>query len=181
MTTYIYESSATANVSANIGTDKVRIATTANPILFAVGFPNVSGNGTVVCATNSPTITGTSSDFVNQLGVGYWIGNSTGVTVGLVANIANATSLTLTANANVEISADVYKFSPYGVPYVDDVLDSSNCPTASGIIPSNTVENNIYVGQGNVISFINAESSNAVFSVTELGMPHADTGTSGYN
>lgn len=182
MSTYIYDSTNSANVSANISTDKVRIATTSNPILFAVGFPNVSGNGTVVCATNSPTITGTSSDFVNQLGVGYWIGNSTGVTVGIVKSIANATSLTLTANANVAISTDVYKYSPYGVPYVDDVLDSSNCPTASGILPSNTVDNNIYVGQGNVISFVNAISGNAApFSVTELGMPHANTGTSGYN
>jgi hypothetical protein len=181
MTTYVYNSSGTANVSANIATDKVRIATTAYPILFGVGFPNVSGNGTVVCATNSKTVTGTSSDFVNQLGVGYWIGNSTGVTVGIVASIANATSLTLTANANVAISSAAYKFTPYGVPYVDDVLDSSNCPRASGIVPSNTVLNDVYVGQGNVISFINASASNATFSVSELGMPHANTGTSGFN
>lgn len=180
MSTYIYESSSTANVSANIATDKIRIATTDNPILYATGFPNVSGTGTVVAATNSKTITGTTTAFTTELGVGYWIGNATGVTVGIVDAIANTTSLTLEANANVAIAGAAFTYSPYGVPYVDDVLDSSNCPRASGIIPANTVENSIYVGQGNVVSFVNAGASNATFSITELGMPHANTGTSGY-
>jgi hypothetical protein len=181
MSTYIYTSTSSADVSANIATDKIRIATTENPILYAVGYPNVSGTGTVVCATNSDTVTGTSTAFVTELGVGYWIGNATGITVGIVESIANATSLTLTANANVAIAGANFTYSPYGVPYVDDVLDSSNCPRASGIIPSNTVENSIFVGQGNVVAFVNAGDSNATFSITELGMPHADTGTSGYN
>lgn len=180
MSTYIYESTGTTDTSANIATDKIRIATTENPILYAVGFPNVSGTGTVVCATNSDTITGTSTAFLAELGVGYWIGNATGTTVGIVNSIANATSLTLTANANVAIAGAGFTYSPYGVPYVDDVLDASNCPRASGIIPANTVENSIFVGQGNVVAFVNAGSNNATFSITELGMPHANTGTSGF-
>lgn len=180
MSTYIYESTNSADVSANIATDKIRIATTDNPILYAVGYPNVSGTGTVVAATNSKTVTGTTTAFTTEIGVGYWIGNATGITVGIVDSIANNTSLTLETNANVAIAGAGFTYNPYGVPYVDDVLDASNCPRASGIIPSNTVENSIFVGQGNVVSFVNAGSSNATFSITELGMPHANTGTTGF-
>jgi len=181
MATYVLESSGTAAVSANIATDKIRIATTANSILFATGFPNTAGSGTVVAATNTRTVTGTSTAFLSEVAVGYWIGNATGTTVGVVASIANNVSLTLTANANVAISTAGFTYNPYGVPFVDETLDSSNCPTASGIVPANTVLNSVYVGQGNVVSFINAEGGNCIFSITELGMPHADTGTSGYN
>lgn len=180
MSTYIYESSGTANVSTSIATDKIRIATTDNSILYGVGYPNTAGTGTVVAATNSKTVTGTTTNFLTELGVGYWIGNATGVTVGIVDAIANTTSLTLEANANVAIAGAGFTYSPYGVPYVDDVLDASNCPTASGIIPANSVERSIYVGQGNVVSFVNAGANNCIFSITELGMPHANTGTSGY-
>ncbi len=83
-------------------------------------------------------------------------------------------------NLPTAISAAGFTYTPYGVPYVDDVLDPSNCPRASGIVPGNSVLNDVFVGQGNVITFTNAEGSNCTFSVTELGMPHADTGTSGY-
>ena len=49
--------------------------------------------------------------------------------------------------------------------------------TACEIIPANTVDNNIIVGQGNYLAYITANGTAAPFSVTELGMPHADTGT----
>ena len=68
--------------SANIATDKVRIATTANSILFAVGYPNVSATGTVTTLTNSKTVTGVSTVFLSEVDVGWWIGNATGTTVG---------------------------------------------------------------------------------------------------
>lgn len=51
--------------------------------------------------------------------------------------------------------------------------------TACEIIPANTVDNSFIVGQGNYLAYINANGTAAPFSVTELGMPHADTGTSG--
>ena len=181
MSTYVLESSGTTATSANIATDKVRIATTANSILFAVGYPNIAATGTVTTLTNSKTVTGVSTTFLSELNVGWWVGNSTGTTVGVVQSIANNTSLTLTANAEIALTGDSITISPYGVPYVDDVLDPSNCPRASGIVPSNTVLNDVYVGQGNVITYVSAETGNCIFSVTELGMPHLDTGTSGYN
>lgn len=181
MSTYVFTSNNAVQTSSNIATDKVRISTTANSILFAVGYPNTAATGTVVAATNTTTVTGTGTAFLTELDVGYWIGNSTGITVGIVSSIANNTSLTLTANANVAIAGAGITYTPYGVPYVDDQLDPSNCPRASGIVPSNIVLNDVFVGQGNVITFTNSESGNCTFSVTELGMPHTNTGTSGYN
>ena len=44
--------------------------------------------------------------------------------------------------------------------------------TACEIIPQNSVERSILVGQGNYIAYINANGTAAPFSVTELGAPH---------
>jgi hypothetical protein len=49
--------------------------------------------------------------------------------------------------------------------------------TACEIIPANTVDNSYIVGQGNYFAYINVAGTAGAFSVTELGMPHADTGT----
>ena len=179
MTTYVYDiSNSAVTTSDAIATDRVRIAT-LDPILYAVGFPNTAGTGNITAATNTITVTGSGTSFTTQLGEGYWIGNATGTTVGIISSIANNTSLTLTANANVAISNAAFTYSPYGVPYVDDVLDPSNCPTASGIIPGNTIINTVIVGQGNVVTFL-SEGANSQLSITELGEPHANTGTTGY-
>jgi hypothetical protein len=52
--------------------------------------------------------------------------------------------------------------------------NTSNCM----IIPENTVERSILVGQGNYVAYIDVGSGSATeFSITELGMPHAITGT----
>lgn len=51
--------------------------------------------------------------------------------------------------------------------------------TACEIIPANFVDDSYIVGQGNYLAYIGIGGSNQPFSVTELGMPHADTGTSG--
>lgn len=174
MASYVYTATGSAQNSANVQTDKIRIATTSSPIHIATGFPNTSGTGTVTAAINSSTITGIGTVFLSQLTVGTWIGNATGVTVGIVDSIANNLSLTLTANANVAIAGAGFTYNPYGVPYV-----TANANSA--IIPSNTVERSIIVGQGNVVSFLNVSGATAApFSVTELGMPHANTGTTGF-
>ena len=49
--------------------------------------------------------------------------------------------------------------------------------SACEIIPSNSVERSFTVGQGNYFAYINANGTAAPFSVTELGAPHAVTGT----
>lgn len=176
MASYVYTANGTAQSSANIATDKIRIATTDSPIHYTTSFPNVALTGTITCATNSNAVSGVGTSFVSELTVGSWIGNTSGNTVGIVASIANASSLTLIANAEVAISNTTARYNPYGVPYTVVTANSS-------IIPPNTVENSIIVGQGNIVSFMEVSgvsASSAPFSVTELGMPHANTGTSGY-
>lgn len=172
MTSYVYTAGSSATASANIATDKVRIATTGSAIQYTTSFPNVALTGTVTCATNSKVVSGSGTAFLTQLNVGAWIGNTAGSTVGIVQSIANNTSLTLTANAAVAISGATARYNPYGVPY--SVADAN-----STIIPANTVQNSIIVGQGNIVSFLNITGSAEEFSITELGMPHPNTGTTG--
>jgi hypothetical protein len=174
MASYVYTATGSVAASANIATDKIRIATTSSPIHYTTSFPNVALTGTVTCATNSNVVTGSSTTFTTQLTVGSWIGNTSGNTVGIVASIANNESLTLTANAAVAISGATARYNPYGVPYTVATANSA-------IIPSNTVERDILVGQGNIVSYLNVSGATAApFSVTELGMPHANTGTAGF-
>ena len=175
MTTYAYTANiATPAASANIATDKVRIATSNAAIQYTTSYPNVALTGTVTCATTSNTVTGSGTLFLTELGIGYWIGNTTGNSVGVVKSIASNTSLTLTANAAVAITAATARLSPYGVPYT---VANAN----SEVIPANTVENSIIVGQGNIVSYLSLAGANSIFSITELGMPHSNTGTSGVN
>lgn len=174
MTSYVYTASGSATSSANIATDKIRIATTSSPIHFATSFPNVALTGTVTAATNTATVTGSGTAFLAELTIGTWIGNTAGNTVGIVKSIANNTSCTLTANAAVAITGGTARYNPYGVPYT---IATAN----SAIIPSNTVERSIIVGQGNIVSYLNVSGATAApFSITELGAAHANTGTSGY-
>ena len=170
MTTYAYTANiATPAASANIATDKVRIATSNAAIQYTTSYPNVALTGTVTC-----TITGSGTLFLTELGIGYWIGNTTGNSVGIVKSIASNTSLTLVANASVAITATTARYSPYGVPYT---VANAN----SEVIPANSTNNSITVGQGNIVSYLSLAGANSIFSITELGMPHAVTGTSGVN
>ena len=87
---YVYTGNAVSQQSANIATDKIRISTTGVAIHAVTGYPRVAGTGTATAATNSVTVTGVGTAFNTQLEIGAWIGNTTGTTVGIVANIANA-------------------------------------------------------------------------------------------
>ena len=173
MASYAYTAnSATAAASANIATDKIRIATSNVAIQYTTSYPNVALTGTVTCATTSATVTGSGTAFLSELNIGAWIGNTTGSTVGIVDSIANNTSLTLTANAIVAISANTARVNPYGVAYTVATANSE-------MIPPNTVNNSIVVGQGNIVSYLTTASANTLFTITELGAPHANTGTTG--
>jgi hypothetical protein len=175
MASYAYTAnSATAAASANIATDKIRIATSNVGIQFTTSFPNVALTGNVTCATNSATVTGAGTSFSTELAVGSWIGNTTGANVGIVKAIANNTSLTLTANAAVAISNTTARYNPYGVPYTIATANSE-------LIPPNTVNNSIIVGQGNIVSYLTTAGANSLFTITELGMPDTNTGTTGFN
>ena len=173
MASYAYTAnSATASASANIATDKIRISTSNVGIQYTTSFPNVALTGTVTATTNTATVTGSSTLFLSELNVGAWIGNTSGNTAGIVKAIANNTSLTLTANSAVAISGATARYNPYGVAY-------SVATANSEMIPPNTVSNSIIVGQGNIVSYLTTASANTLFTITELGAAHANTGTSG--
>ena len=175
MASYAYTANiATAAASANIATDKIRIATSNVGIQFTTSFPNVALTGNVTCATNSATVTGSGTSFSTELAVGSWIGNTTGANVGIVAAIANNTSLTLTANSSVAIANTTARYNPYGVPYTIATANSE-------LIPANSTRNSIIVGQGNIVSYLTTAGANTLFTITELGMPDTNTGTTGFN
>ena len=168
MTSYVYTGNAVSQQSANIATDKIRISTTGVGVHAVTGYPRVAGTGTATAATNSATVTGVGTAFNTQLEIGAWIGNTTGTTVGIVANIANATSLTLTANAGVALSNVAYTFNNAGVPYAIATQQSE-------IYPNQSRFNSVYCGQGNVVAFLTTGGgAGSEFSITELGMPHAN-------
>jgi hypothetical protein len=174
MASYVYTGNLVSQQSANIATDKIRIATTGVGIHAVTGYPRVTGTGTATAATNTTEVTGVGTAFSTQLTVGAWIGNTTGSTVGIVANIANATSLTLTGNAVVALSNTVYTFNNAGVPFAIATQNSE-------IYSPSDVFNSVYCGQGNVVAFLTTGAgAGSEFSITELGMPHANTGTTGY-
>lgn len=174
MASYAYTAnSATAAASANIATDKARISTSNVAIQFTTSFPNVAVTGTVTAANTSATITGSGTLFNTQLGVGYWVGNTTGATVGIVSAIASNTSLTLVANAAVAISGANLRYNPYGVAYTIATANSTQIPQGTSV--------DVIVGQGNIVSYLSLASANTLFTITELGMPHANSGTSGVN
>jgi len=174
MASYVYTPSSAVITSGNIATDKVQIATTDTAIQYTTSFPNVALTGTLTCATNSNTVTGSGTSFTTQLNVGAWIGNTAGNTAGVVKAIANNISLTLTTNSAVAISNATARYNPYGVPYT--IADAN-----STIIPKNTILNSIIVGQGNIVSFLKNGAGTDQISITELGAPHPNTGTSGVN
>ena len=172
MASFSYTATGTVAASANIATDKVRIST-ITPIHFTTSYPNVAGTGTITTSVSNANVTGSGTSFLTELRPGFWIGNATGVTVGIIANVANATFATLTTNGGVAIAGAGFTINPFGVPYTVATANSE-------IMPGNTVDNSVLVGQGNIVSFLNPTGVTAnVFSITELGMPHADTGTTG--
>ena len=166
MASYTYTANGNAQASGNIATDKVRIATTTSAIQFVASYPNVAATGTVSANTASNLVVGSGTTFTSQLKAGYWIGNATGTTAGIVHSIQNDGNLTLVANSAVVISSANITINPFGVPYTVATANSE-------IIPANTVERSIIVGQGNIVSFLDSTSDTpAPFSITELGMPH---------
>lgn len=174
MASYAYTATSSAEASANIATDRARIST-ITPIHFTTSYPNVAGTGTVTTGTGNANVTGSGTSFLTELKPGYWIGNATGATVGIVASIANAEFATLTANSAVAIAAAGFTINPYGVPYTEATANSE-------IIPGNTVINTVIVGQGNIVSYLNPTGigeAAVVFTITELGEPHPDSGTTG--
>lgn len=171
MASYAFTATANLQSTANLATDKVRISTSTSGVQYNASFPNVALTGTVTCATNSNALTGSGTTFLTQLSVGAWVGNTSGNTVGIVRSITSNTAAVLQANAAVAIAGATARYNPYGVPYTVATANSE-------LIPPNTMANSVYVGQGNVITFLTPSGvTGALFTITELGMPYANKGT----
>jgi hypothetical protein len=156
MASYAYTANlASPTASANIATDKVRIATSNVGIQYTTSFPNVALTGTVTCVTNSNVVTGSGTSFTTELSIGAWIGNTGGSSVGIVQSIANSTSLVLAANALVAISGANARYNPYGVAYT---VANAN----SQFVPPNTTLNSVIVGQGNIVSYLSVAGANSL-------------------
>ena len=173
MASYTYTGNSSSVQSANLATDKIRIATTTSAILVQAGYPYVAGTGTITANTISKTVTGSGTSFTTQVPIGYWlVSQDNSVVWGQVASVANNTSLTFVANSTANTSGGSFAVSLTNAGFAKTTANSE-------IIPANSTERSFYVGQGNVIAFQNVAGTAGAFSVTELGMPYANTGTSG--
>ena len=171
MASYTYTANAAFQQSANLATDKIRIATTTSAINYQTGSPKLIGSGTIAVSTSSDEVVGTSTAFTTEIVVGQWLtGNTTNNLIGQVSTITDDENLTLTANALITNASAAYTIN-------DTVAGFAHATANSSIIPANSTNNSIIVGQGNVVSFLNVAGTAGAFNITELGMPHANTGT----
>ena len=69
----------------------------------------IARTGTITASTSSTTVTGSGTFFLTQLAPGHILKNSSGTTIGVVAAIANNTSLTLAVNASVALTNGAYR------------------------------------------------------------------------
>jgi hypothetical protein len=62
-------------------------------------------SGTITCTTGSTTVTGSGTSFTTELSAGNVLVNSSGTTIGTISSITNNTTLVLSANAAVAVTA----------------------------------------------------------------------------
>jgi hypothetical protein len=98
--------------------------------------PN-TGSGTITANTNSSTVLGTGTNFVYELyeGRDLYVSN---VSLGTIENIVSSNVLTLTANANSNVTSSSYTFGT-------NVFIVNNFVYASGNI-SSTTNSNVIIG-----------------------------------
>jgi hypothetical protein len=85
----------------------------------------ITGTGVITTSTSNATVTGSGTQFVNEVAVGNILKTSAGVTIGTVSSIASATSLTLTSNAAIEITDAAYGIVNSGVTLKNSPLSNS--------------------------------------------------------
>lgn len=98
----------------------------------ASDFANFDLSGTITSTTNSTTVTGVSTAFDTELSVGSILQDGTGTTIGTVASIASATSLTLVSNAGVAVTAGAAKATWQYANQFDYAPSASSYVTSAG-------------------------------------------------
>jgi len=97
----------------------------------------VAGSGTITANIRSSNVSGTGSAFTSNLATSARI-YSSNITLGNVANVITATSLTLSANSLSNVSSSSWTYS--------NIFIVNNYSTGSGNISSNT-SSNVVTGQ----------------------------------
>lgn len=75
----------------------------------------VSGAGTITTSTSSVTVTGSGTSFLTAVTIGQLLYTAADVLIGTVLSIQSNTSLTLVANAAVDVSGGAYKIYSTGI------------------------------------------------------------------
>jgi len=122
--------SGTANLNKWDGFIKL-IKTTSTPIISN----SRVGTGTITCATNSTSVTGSSTLFTTQVAAGDKLYSGTTL-LGTVSSITNATTIVLAANAAAAVTAGAYNIYKASQTATTDV-NSGNPVTA--ITSSNVI------------------------------------------
>jgi len=105
----------------------------------------IRGPGSITCVNTSPVINGVNTSFLQGLSVATSVFNANGIFIGNVASITSNTSLTLTANANVNVTSNFYNFTE-SIGQVNVTVLSVNGQVV-------TVNKNITATAGDIISF----------------------------
>jgi len=158
----------------------------------------VSGTGTITTATNSTTVTGSGTLFSTEVAyAGKALYTSGDVYIGTVASITSNTSLTLTANAAVAVTAGAYKigYLPKNNPLSNLEIDTNfinlnnnklevNDATAvniGGSVVKRDGSGNF--AAGTITATLNGTASATVttnnYQVNSLGVGTAGSGTAG--
>jgi hypothetical protein len=85
----------------------------------------ITGTGTITATTSSATVTGSGTQFTTQTSPGFILKTTAGVTIGIVSSITSATSLTLTANAAVNVTSETYGIVTPGVTLKNSPLSNT--------------------------------------------------------
>lgn len=97
-----------ANVSANANI----VLTDTDGITAGMLITGLSqrGTGSITANTESNTVTGISTTFSSDLRAGFTLVSQDNTSLGIVSNVVSNTEITLTANANANVSANAYNF-----------------------------------------------------------------------
>ncbi len=115
--------------------------------------------GTITCTTSATAVTGVGTLFTTEVKAGDSLYNNSGALIGVVASVASATSITLTANAAVAVSAGAYK--DFAVPTASDdvIIQNTHNVTVDGTTGVPSLAKTLTINSGGTITGPNSSTS----------------------
>lgn len=134
------------------------------------------GNGNITTSTSSNAVTGINTNFLTQLQVGAVIGNIGNVFIGYVSNLISNTSLTLSTNANLNVSNQYFNYKALTANAPSYVYTTAGTITANNLSQIVTGNNTHFItdlSYGDTLyysnlSIANASGPNVVIGKVEL-------------